>query len=129
MTIPSSGNWISYPFPEQVPRNFLVPGKDAQFPPAKYTISPFFSYLSRHGEREAHEGGTGHRRADPCHLQKYAEFHPGHMGKEEKGFFPESIGSFSKREQEELVKRFWEFDKGLLLVKYLKFMDQHERVG
>ena len=57
------------------------------------------------------------------------EFYPGHMGKEEKGFFPASMEYFSKREQEEMVKKFWEFDKDLLLAKYLKFMDQHERVG
>ncbi|MGA2956568.1 MAG: hemerythrin domain-containing protein [Thermodesulfobacteriota bacterium] len=57
------------------------------------------------------------------------EFYPGHMEKEEKGFFPASMEYFSKREQEEMVKKFWEFDKDLLLAKYLKFMDQHERVG
>ena len=34
---------------------------------------------------------------------------------------------FSKREQEEMVKKFWEFDKDLLLAKYIKFMDQYER--
>ncbi len=56
-----------------------------------------------------------------------AEFYPGHMEKEEKGFFTACMEYFSKREQEEMVKKFWEFDKDLLLAKYIKFMDQYER--
>ena len=56
-----------------------------------------------------------------------AGFYPGHIRKEEEGFFSASMEYFSKREQEEMVKKFWEFDKDLLLAKYLKFMDQYER--
>jgi hemerythrin-like domain-containing protein len=56
-----------------------------------------------------------------------AEFYPGHMTKEEKGFFAFSMEYFSRREQEEMTKEFWEFDKDLLLAKYLKFMDQYDR--
>ena len=56
-----------------------------------------------------------------------AGFYPGHMEKEENGFFSASMEYFSKREQEEMVKKFWEFDKDLLLAKYLKFMDPYER--
>jgi hemerythrin-like domain-containing protein len=56
-----------------------------------------------------------------------AEFYPGHMEKEEKDFFIPSMEYFSKREQEEMVKKFWEFDKDLLLEKYLKFMDHYDR--
>ena len=56
-----------------------------------------------------------------------AEFYPRHMEKEEESFFSASMEYFSKREQEEMVKKFWEFDKDLLLAKYLKFMDQYER--
>ena len=56
-----------------------------------------------------------------------AEFYPGHMEKEEKDFFIPSMEYFSKREQEEMVRKFWEFDKDLLLEKYLKFMDQYDR--
>jgi len=55
------------------------------------------------------------------------QFYPGHMEKEEITLFPPSLEYFSKREQEELVKEFWEFDKNLLLEKYLKFMDQYDR--
>jgi hemerythrin-like domain-containing protein len=56
-----------------------------------------------------------------------AEFYPGHMEKEEKSFFTPSMEYFSKKEQEEMVKKFWEFDKELLLAKYLTFMDQYDR--
>lgn len=56
-----------------------------------------------------------------------AEFYPGHMEKEEKDFFIPSMEYFSRREQEEMVRKFWEFDKDLLLEKYLKFMDQYDR--
>jgi hemerythrin-like domain-containing protein len=55
-----------------------------------------------------------------------AEFYPRHMEKEERDFFTASMEYFSKREGEEMVKRFWQFDKDLLLEKYLKFMDQYE---
>ncbi len=55
------------------------------------------------------------------------EFYPGHMEKEEKKFFAPSMEYFSKREQEEMVKKFWDFDKDLLLEKYIKFMDRYER--
>jgi hemerythrin-like domain-containing protein len=56
-----------------------------------------------------------------------AEFYPGHIEKEEKNFFLSSMEYFSRREQEEMVKKFWEFDKDLLLEKYLKFMDKYDR--
>jgi hypothetical protein len=49
------------------------------------------------------------------------------MAKEEKAFFPAAQDYFSKREQEEMVKRFWEFDRNLLLEKYITFFDQYER--
>lgn len=55
------------------------------------------------------------------------QIYPAHMEKEEKAFFPASMEYFSKREQEEMVKRFWEFDKTLLLEKYVKFFDQYDR--
>ena len=34
---------------------------------------------------------------------------------------------FSKREQDEMLKNFWEFDKDLCLAKYLKFFDPYDR--
>jgi hypothetical protein len=49
------------------------------------------------------------------------------MTKEEKVFFPPALEYFSKREQDEMVKSFWEFDKTLLLEKYIKFFDQYDR--
>jgi hemerythrin-like domain-containing protein len=55
------------------------------------------------------------------------EFYPGHMEKEENSFFTPSMEYFSKREQEEIVKKFWELDRNFLLEKYLKFMDQYDR--
>ena len=56
-----------------------------------------------------------------------AQFYSPHIKKEEGGFFPASMEYFSKREQEELVKQFWGFDKDLLLEKYLDFFDRYER--
>ncbi len=55
------------------------------------------------------------------------EFYPGHMEKEEKNFFAPTMNYFSKKEQEAMVKNFWEFDKDLLLEKYVKFMDHYEK--
>jgi len=56
-----------------------------------------------------------------------AGFYPGHIEKEEKIFFTRSMEYFSKREQDEILKKFWEFDKDLLLAKYLKFFDRYDR--
>jgi hemerythrin-like domain-containing protein len=56
-----------------------------------------------------------------------AGFYPGHIDKEEKIFFARSMEYFSKREQDEMLKNFWEFDKDLLLAKYLKFFDRYDR--
>ena len=55
------------------------------------------------------------------------QIYPAHLEKEEKIFFPSSMEYFSKREQEEMVKRFWEFDKNLLLEKYIRFFDRYDR--
>ncbi len=55
------------------------------------------------------------------------EFYPGHMEKEEKSFFAPAMDYLSKKEQEEMVKKFWEFDKDLLLEKYVNFMEHYER--
>lgn len=56
-----------------------------------------------------------------------AEFYPGHMEREERDFFTASMEYFSKREKDEMVKQFWQFDKDLLLEKYIKFMDRYDR--
>ncbi|HSR13030.1 MAG TPA: hemerythrin domain-containing protein [Thermodesulfobacteriota bacterium] len=56
-----------------------------------------------------------------------AEFYPGHIEKEERVFFAHSMEYFSKKEQQEMVRKFWELDKDLLLAKYLKFFDQYDR--
>lgn len=55
------------------------------------------------------------------------QIYPGHIEKEEKAFFPPSLEYLSKREQEEMLKQFWEFDRNLLLERYIKFFDQYER--
>lgn len=57
----------------------------------------------------------------------FVEFYPGHIEKEERDFFTPAMEYFSKREGEEMVKEFWEFDKYLIQEKYIKFMDQYDR--
>ncbi len=59
--------------------------------------------------------------------KSFAEFYPGHMEKEEKDFFNPALEYLSKREGEEMVKEFWEFDKYLIHEKYMKFMDQYDK--
>jgi hypothetical protein len=44
--------------------------------------------------------------------------------KEQKPFFTPSMEYFSKREQQEGVKKLWEFDKNLPLEKHSKFMER-----
>ncbi len=73
------------------------------------------------------KGDPGAAGSIPIICKTLAEFYPGHMEREEKTFFSRSMDYFSKREQEEMVKKFWEFDKDLLLAKYLKFFDYYDR--
>jgi hemerythrin-like domain-containing protein len=84
--------------------------------------------ISLEAARERHlkaEADTVGQMLTAC--KRLAEFYPGHMAKEEKGLFIPSMEYFSQREQEEMVKKFWEFDKDLLLAKYLNFMDRYDR--
>jgi hemerythrin-like domain-containing protein len=73
------------------------------------------------------KGDSGAVRRILIACQSLWQTSPGHIEKEEKAFFPPSLEYFSKREQEEMVKQFWEFDKNLLLEKYIKFLDQYDR--
>jgi hemerythrin-like domain-containing protein len=73
------------------------------------------------------KGDSGAVGKIPIICKSLWQIYPAHIEKEEKTFFPSSMEYFSKREQEEMVKQFWEFDKNLLLEKYIKFFDQYDR--
>ena len=59
-------------------------------------------------------------------ISKFVEFYPAHVQKEEASFFEPSMEYFSQREQEEMLQKFWEFDKYLIHEKYIQIVEHFE---
>jgi hemerythrin-like domain-containing protein len=52
------------------------------------------------------------------YLVDLVDFYPAHIEKEDKHFFVPGMEYFSKREQDEMLNEFWEFDRRLIHEKY-----------
>ena len=61
-----------------------------------------------------------------ANFKKWVEFYLNHIQKEEKTFFQPAMEYFSKHEQEEMLKKFWEFDQYLIHEKYIKMVELFE---
>ncbi|MCJ7619462.1 MAG: cation-binding protein, partial [Anaerolineae bacterium] len=59
-------------------------------------------------------------------LQDLVEFYPAHIEKEDKRFFVPCMKYFSRQEQDEMLKEFWEFDKRLIHEKYAAIVGRLE---
>jgi hemerythrin-like domain-containing protein len=59
-------------------------------------------------------------------LQDLVELYPAHIEKEDKRFFVPSMEYFSRQEQDEMLKEYWEFDKRLIHEKYATIVGQLE---
>jgi len=59
-------------------------------------------------------------------LGDLVEFYPQHIEKEDKRFFIPCMEYFSRQEQDEMLKEFWEFDKRLIHEKYAALVAQLE---
>ena len=59
-------------------------------------------------------------------LQAIVEFYPTHIEKEDKVFFPASMGYFSQEEQQSMLSECWEFDRNMIHEKYKKIVEQFE---
>jgi hemerythrin-like domain-containing protein len=51
-------------------------------------------------------------------LAALAAFYPPHIAKEDKVFFPAYMSYLSAEEDQALLQRFWEFDRGMIHEKY-----------
>jgi len=60
-------------------------------------------------------------------LQKFVDFYPKHIEKEEKVFFPLSMGYLSEVEQQTMLDEFWEFDRRLIHEKYKSVVEYFEK--
>jgi hemerythrin-like domain-containing protein len=59
-------------------------------------------------------------------LQDLVELYPAHIEKEDKRFFVPCMGYFSRQEQDEMLKEFWEFDRQLIHEKYAAIVGRWE---
>ena len=59
-------------------------------------------------------------------LNKLVEFYPKHIAKEDKNFFIPCMQYFTRKEQDDMLDEFWEFDKKLIHEKYRKSVELYE---
>jgi hemerythrin-like domain-containing protein len=77
--------------------------------------------------KERHVQGDSHALASVVSaLQDLVELYPAHIEKEDKRFFVPCMEYFSRQEQDEMLKEFWEFDKRLIHEKYAAIVVQLE---
>jgi hemerythrin-like domain-containing protein len=60
-------------------------------------------------------------------LQKFVDFYPKHIEKEDKVFFPSSMKYFSEPEQQSMLLEFWEFDRKMIHTKYEAVIESVEK--
>ncbi|MBC8390280.1 MAG: hemerythrin domain-containing protein [Actinobacteria bacterium] len=59
-------------------------------------------------------------------LNKLVEFYPKHIAKEDKNFFIPCMAYFTRKEQDNMLNEFWEFDRKLIHEKYRKIIELYE---
>ena len=62
-------------------------------------------------------------------LNTLAAMYPEHIAKEDKVFFPASMKYFSSEEQEAMLQEMWEFDRGMIHIRYQDVVAEMERSG
>jgi hemerythrin-like domain-containing protein len=60
-------------------------------------------------------------------LDKIGNFYPVHIEKEDKHFFYPCLDYFSKEEQDDMLKEFWEFDRKVIHEKYQRVVEGQEQ--
>ncbi|MGD1970015.1 MAG: hemerythrin domain-containing protein [Desulfobacterales bacterium] len=60
-------------------------------------------------------------------LRTIAEFYPKHIQKEDKVFFPASLGYFTDEEDQSMLAAFWEFDRNMIHEKYRSVIEGLEK--
>ena len=56
-------------------------------------------------------------------LEKLITLYPRHIYTEDKEFFYPILEYFSKKEQDNMLKEFWEFERNMIHEKYLKMVN------
>ena len=59
-------------------------------------------------------------------LQTLVDFYPKHIEKEDKTFFPASMGYFTDKEDQAMLAEFWEFDRKMIHEKYKSVVEELE---
>jgi hemerythrin-like domain-containing protein len=60
-------------------------------------------------------------------LQMIIDLYPKHIEKEDKHFFFPILDYFTAKEQNAMLKEFWDFDKNMIHEKYKKLVEEYER--
>ncbi len=60
-------------------------------------------------------------------IEKLINLYPNHIEKEDKIFFINSMNYLDKKEQEEMLDKFWDFDKQLIHEKYQNLVESFEK--
>lgn len=72
------------------------------------------------------KGDNGALKDVTARLTDLIELYPRHIEKEDKHFFVPSMRYFSKKEQDDMLKEFWEFDRNMIHEKYKKIVERFE---
>ena len=59
-------------------------------------------------------------------LEELVKFYPSHIEKEDRQFFIPSMEYFSKQEKDDMLQKFYEFDKNVIHEKYRAFVERFE---
>ena len=59
-------------------------------------------------------------------ITELVKLYPRHIEKEDKHFFYPSMEYFSRQEQDEMLDRFWEYDRGMIHLKYQQVVQDLE---
>ena len=60
-------------------------------------------------------------------VEELVNFCPAHIEKEDKHFFYPSLEYLTKQEQDEMLQKFWEFDRNLIHEKYQRLVEELEK--
>ena len=62
-------------------------------------------------------------------MQELTRLYPGHIEKEDKRFFYPCMEYFSKQEQDNMLREFYEFDRKMIHEKYQKVVEELEKAA
>jgi hemerythrin-like domain-containing protein len=63
------------------------------------------------------------------YMQELTKLYPGHIEKEDKRFFYPCMEYFSKQEQDNMLRAFYEFDQKMIHEKYQKVVEELEKAA